>query len=136
MQAGPCKAWLLRGRASRSIVYFPGGSRVPCNMVHCTEGSPSDRWPPSFLAKSGGAIPSIGHPAPVILLLVELVMSRLLGHNQQPTVPGVQDPEITQLVVVLFILERSVEVEWCGTLLVSNGTFCWNFFVKLAICFT
>jgi hypothetical protein len=49
--------------------------------------------PPSFLAKSGGAVPSTGRPTPVIPLLVESVVSRLLGRNRRPTVPRVQDPD-------------------------------------------
>jgi hypothetical protein len=36
---------LLWGRASRSVVWFLGGSRVPCGVVRYPEGSPSDGWP-------------------------------------------------------------------------------------------
>jgi hypothetical protein len=81
-QAGPCMAWLLRGRASHSVVWFLGGSRVLCGMVCYPERSSSDRWPhPSFLAKSVGADPSAGRPTPVITLLMESVLSGLLGRN-------------------------------------------------------
>jgi hypothetical protein len=38
-QVGPRMTWLLRGQASRSIVWFLGGSLVPCGMVHYPEGS-------------------------------------------------------------------------------------------------
>jgi hypothetical protein len=48
---------------------------------------------PSSLAKSGGAIPGTRCLAPSILLLLESVVSRLLGHNRRPVVPGVQDPD-------------------------------------------
>jgi hypothetical protein len=75
-QVGPRMAQRLRGQTSRSTVWFPGGSWVPCGMVHYPEGSLSDRWPPSFLSRNGGAIPGTGCPTPIILLLVELVMSR------------------------------------------------------------
>jgi hypothetical protein len=47
---------------------------------------------PSFLAKSGGAVPGTVRPTPVIPLLVESVVSRLLGRNRWPAVPRVQDP--------------------------------------------
>jgi hypothetical protein len=48
---------------------------------------------PSSLAKSGGAIPGTRCLAPIILLLLESVVSRLLGRNRRPVVPGVQDPD-------------------------------------------
>jgi hypothetical protein len=69
------------------------GSWVPCGVVHSSKGFPSDRWPMSSLAESGGVVPGTGYPTPVIWLLVELVMSRLLGHNRWSTVPRVQDPD-------------------------------------------
>jgi hypothetical protein len=45
------------------------------------------------MVEGGGVIPSTGYPTPVVLLLVELLMSCLLGHNRRPVVPGVQDPD-------------------------------------------
>jgi hypothetical protein len=47
---------------------------------------------PLLLSEIGGAAPGIGYLTIVIWLLVKLVVSSLLGRNQQPTVPGVQDP--------------------------------------------
>jgi hypothetical protein len=91
-QVGPRTAWLLRGQASRSVVWFrevPGSHAVWCVILRVS----FRQVPPSFPARSGGAIPGTGHPTLVIPLLVELVVSRLLGHNWWPRVPGVQDPD-------------------------------------------
>jgi hypothetical protein len=62
-------------------------------MVRSPEGSPLDRWPLSSLAGSGGVITGTGYLTPVVLLLVGLDVSRLLGLNRWPAVPGVQDPD-------------------------------------------
>jgi hypothetical protein len=51
-------------------------------VVHSPEGSALDRWPLSSLVESGGVIPGTGYPTLVLWLLVELVMSRLLGRNR------------------------------------------------------
>jgi hypothetical protein len=44
---------------------------------------------PLPLAKSGGAIPGTGCLTIIILLLLESVVSRLLGHNRRPVIFGV-----------------------------------------------
>jgi hypothetical protein len=44
---------------------------------------------PSPLVKSGGVIPSTGCPTPIILLLLESVVSMLLGRNRWPAIPEV-----------------------------------------------
>jgi hypothetical protein len=86
-QAGPARCSSFQAKCpSQSF-----GSQVPCSVVCSPRGSPLDSWPLSSLAKSGGVIPSTGYLTPFVWLLVELVMSRLLGHNRWPTVPGVQD---------------------------------------------
>jgi hypothetical protein len=47
---------------------------------------------PSSLARSGGHIQYGVHSSPTICRCREPVVSRLLGHNWWPTVPGVLDP--------------------------------------------
>jgi hypothetical protein len=87
-QAGPARCDSSRAEHLGLVFssYFHAARSVP-------EGSPLDRWPLSSLAKRGGVIPGTGYPAPVVWLLVELVVSRLLCHNRRPMVSGVQDPD-------------------------------------------
>jgi hypothetical protein len=95
LSGGSHTVWLLPSRMPWSVVWFLGGARVPSSLLHSPEGSPFDRWPLS-LAKRGGVIPSTEYPTRIVWLLVELVVSRLLGHNCRPAVPGVQDPDTTK----------------------------------------
>jgi hypothetical protein len=67
----------------RSRAAWPVASRDPLQIVS-----------PFLPFESGGAIPGIGYSAPVVWLLVESVVSSLLGHNRWPTVPGVQDSDM------------------------------------------
>jgi hypothetical protein len=65
--------------------------------------------------RRGGGIPGIGYPAPIILLVVESVVSRLLDHNWWPAVPGVQDPDKTPAISPLAkanMSESLVAVAW------------------------
>jgi hypothetical protein len=56
------------------------------------DGPPLDIWPLSSPTGSGGVVLGTGYSTLVVWLLVELVVSRLLGRNRWPTVPRVQDP--------------------------------------------
>jgi hypothetical protein len=80
-----------------SVVWFPGSPWVSCDVVRSPKGSPWDRQPLPSLARSGGVIPGTGCLTPVIWLLVEYVMSRVLGHNRWPMIPRVQDPDSSLL---------------------------------------
>jgi hypothetical protein len=78
-------------RCGSSRAEHPGllfGSRVHVAWS-VPEGSPLDRWPLSSLVGSGGVIPGTRYPTQVVWLLVELVVSRLLGYNRRPAVPEV-----------------------------------------------
>jgi hypothetical protein len=68
-----------------------GSREVPriCVVRSVIPMGPFQIGSPSPLAKSGGAVPGPGCLAPVILLLLESVVPRLLGHNRQPAVLGV-----------------------------------------------
>jgi hypothetical protein len=80
--------WL--SRAERPGLLFNSQVRAAWSNP---EGSPLDRWPLSSSTESGGVIPGTGYPTPIIWLLVEFVVSRLLGCNWQPVAPSVEDPD-------------------------------------------
>jgi hypothetical protein len=68
---------------------------VVCSV---TPLDPFQMGSPSSLAKSSGGHPWYWGPDSLaILLLGKSVESKLLGRNQRPTVPGVQDPKSSSL---------------------------------------
>jgi hypothetical protein len=60
LSGGVCMAWPLRNRSPWSAIWFLGGSRVPCGVACCLEGSPLDSCPTSSHPRVVGASLALG----------------------------------------------------------------------------